>query len=241
METVTEPIHHDPSKIMQIGMGFMANKVLLAGVKLKLFTLLAQNKQMDGKMIKQATGFGATDRHLFDWLDALVALGFLQRQGLYENALYSNAFDTDVFLDKNKPSYIGGILEMANNRLYKFWGNLEEGFKTGEPQNETKGELNTGGFEELYKSPERLQEFMDAMSGIQTGNFMALAHKFDFGSYQKLVDVGGADGWLSIQLCLQYPNLECITYDLPQVEELANKKIAQFGSKPSHSICARQL
>jgi hypothetical protein len=54
-------------------------------------------------------------------------------------------------LDRKKPSYIGGLLEMANARLYPFWGSLTEALQTGEPQNEAKqgGDL----FESLYADP----------------------------------------------------------------------------------------
>lgn len=219
----------DPSKIMQIGMGFWASKTMLTAVKLQLFTLLAGRKKLRGEEIKTQLGLGTTTRHVLDWLDVLTALGFLQREGVFTVAVYSNNADAEIFLDKNKQSYIGGILEMANNRLYKFWGDLEEGLRTGFPQNETKGNLVGAGFEMLYESPERLQEFMDAMSGIQTGNFITLAKKFDFSKYKTLADVGGADGWLSIQLCLNNPHLQCTCFDMPQVEPLAKKKIGQFN------------
>lgn len=221
--------HPDPSKIMQTGMGFWASKALLTAVNLKLFTMLANGKKMNGEEIKSALKFETTTRHVLDWLDVLTTLGFLKRDGVFAEAVYYNNTDAEIFLDKNKPSYIGGILEMANNRLYKFWGNLDEALKTGAPQNETKGNLVGEGFAELYKSPESLQEFMDAMSGIQTGNFMALAKKFDFSRYKTLSDIGGADGWLSIQLCLNYPDLQCTCFDMPQVEPVAKKKIAQFN------------
>ncbi|HEX5151455.1 MAG TPA: methyltransferase [Parafilimonas sp.] len=228
METSAQQ-HPDPSKIMQTGMGFFESKSLLAAIKFGVFTLLANNRKMKGTEIKASLGLQTTDRHVFDWLDALTSLGFLERDNVLNEAVYSNSPDTEIFLDKNKFSYIGGLLEMCNNRLYNFWGLLEEGLLTGEPQNETKGNLTEGGFEKLYASPERLQEFMDAMSSIQTGNFMALADKFDFSPYKTLTDAGGADGWLSIQLCLKYPHLKCITFDLPPVEPLAKKKIAQFN------------
>ena len=219
----------NPSKIMQLGMGFMGSKVLLTAVKLEVFTLLASSP-LTAKDVKDKLGLHCTDRHVFDWLDALVSLSFLQRQGLLENAVYSNAEDTDFFLDKNKPSYMGGILEMANNRLYKFWGDLEEGLQTGQSQNEGKGksEGNMEFFAQLYKGEQSLQEFMSAMSGIQTGTFMELINKFDFDKYKTLLDVGGADGWLSIQVCLKHHNIHCITFDLPPVEPLAKKKIAAF-------------
>ena len=60
---------------------------------------------------------------------------------------------------------------MSNNRLYPFWNHLEEGLKTGKPQNETK---NGGSsvFEAIYANEDSLREFLHAMGGIQVGNFM---------------------------------------------------------------------
>jgi precorrin-6B methylase 2 len=220
----------DPSKIMQIGMGYWASKTLLAAVRFGLFTHLAGAK-LGGKEIKQKLSLNTTDRHVYDWLDALVSLGFLQRDGIMDSSVYSNSLDTEVFLDKKKPSYIGGILEMGNNRLYKFWGDLEEALITGKPQNESKNssEGNMSFFTDLYKDPAKLQEFMDAMSGIQLGNFMMLAKKFDFNKYKTLVDIGGADGLLSIQICLNHPDIHCSTFDLPPVAPVAKKRIEQFN------------
>ncbi|HTS43942.1 MAG TPA: methyltransferase [Puia sp.] len=223
----------DPSKIMQIGMGFWPSKVLLSAVKFKLFTVLSAQSLTAGQ-IKENLQLKTTDRHVYDWLDTLVSLGFLQRDGLLETALYCNAPDTDLFLDKNKPSYIGGILEMSNSRLYPFWANLDDGLLTGQRQNESRSGSNMDFFSELYKSPEKLQEFVDAMSGIQMSNFVSLAHQFDFNNYKSLTDVGGADGFLSIQIALNHPDIHCTTFDLPPVEPVAKSRIAHFNL--SHRI-----
>jgi len=217
-----------PQKIMHIGMGFWASKTVLAAVRFKLFTKLS-GKKLPGKEIKESLGLNTTQRHVYDFLDTLVSLGFLQREGLLDNAKYSNSPDADMFLDQNKPTYIGGILEMANNRLYKFWGDLEEGLITGKPQNETKGSLvEQSGFEKLYESPERLKEFMNAMSGIQMGNFLTLVRKFDFSKYKTVCDAGGADAWLCIQIVKHHPDVKCICVDLPQVKPLAEENINRF-------------
>ncbi len=127
-----------PAGIMQIGTAFWASKILLSAIRFQLFTTLGEKEKLSGKEIKSLLGLQCTDRHLYDFLDTLTAFGFLQREGLLETASYSNTPDTNMFLDKKKPSYIGGILEMMNNRLYGFWGNLEEGLLSGLPQNETK-------------------------------------------------------------------------------------------------------
>src|SRR6185503_1115052 len=160
-----------------------------------------------------------------DFPDALVALGFLQRDGNGPSARYRNTPETAAFLDKASPRYIGGFLEMANARLYPFWGDLGEALRTGKPQNEVK---HTGAsmFEELYRDPSRLEQFMHAMSGISAGNFQAFVEKFDFSKYQTLCDVGGATGLLACLAAARHPHLRCTTLDLPVVVPIAERRIA---------------
>lgn len=214
----------DPSGIMQIGMGFWASKILLTAVNMDLFTTL-ETEPMSASAIQ--TSLNLHDRGLYDFLDSLVALGFLSREGLKETAIYSNTPETSFFLDKKKPSYIGGLLIMANNRLYPFWGNLEQGLKTGLPQNETKNGSKPV-FEEIYADEERLNEFVRAMGGAQIGGFVALAKTFDFSPYKSMVDVGGAGGYLAIQIALNNQSIQCATYDLPPVGPVAEKIISEF-------------
>ena len=224
----------NPSKIMQIGMGFWASKILLTAVNMELFTYLAQG-ELGGQDIKEKLKLH--DRGLYDFLDALVALGFLKRSGLKETAMYRNSEDAQVFLDKNKASYMGGILEMANNRLYPFWNDLEEGLKTGAPQNETK----SGGksvFEAIYANEDSLREFIHSMGGVQAGNFMKLAHDFDFSKYNTLCDVGGSGANLSIQIAKNNNHMKCISFDLPPVGPIAKENVDNLGLSDRIEICS---
>lgn len=214
-----------PNNIMKIGMGFWASKTLLTAVNMSLFTHLANNP-MSGKDIKEALGLN--ERSLYDFLDTLVALGFINRKGMKEKAIYNNTRETDLFLDKNKPSYIGGILEMSNNRLYPFWNHLEEGLKTGQPQNETK---NGGApiFEAIYANQDSLRAFLNAMGGVQMGNFIMLAETFNFSNYNTICDIGGSGANLSIQLANHHHHLNCISFDLPPVTPVATENITHMG------------
>jgi predicted O-methyltransferase YrrM len=215
----------DPSQIMQVGMGFLASKTLLSAVELELFTKLGR-ESMTGAQIAEALGLHA--RSIPDFPDALVALGLLDREGEGSDAPYRNTQATAAFLDKASPTYIGGILEMANARLYPFWGDLTDALQTGKPQNEIK---HTGKsmFEELYSDPDRLEQFMNAMAGISLGPFQALAEKFDFSKYKTLCDVGGATGQLSIIVADHHPHMRCTSFDLPVVEPIANRTIEAAG------------
>ncbi len=215
----------DPSQIMQVGMGFWPSKTVLSAVELELFTHLGA-EAMTGEEIRDRLGLH--QRAIYDFLDALVALGFLNRNGDGTEARYRNTSETAAFLDKRSPAYVGGILEMCNARLYRFWGDLTEALQTGEPQNEIK---HTGRpmFEELYSDPSRLEQFMAAMAGISLANFQALADNFDFSRYETVCDVGGATGQLCTILAIRHPHLRCTSYDLPVVAPIAEKAIAAAG------------
>ncbi|HVF30167.1 MAG TPA: methyltransferase [Pyrinomonadaceae bacterium] len=214
-----------PARIMEVGMGFWPSRVLLSAVKLGVFTNLGQGPKSGAEL---RDSLGLHPRSTPDFFDTLVALRFLDRDGDGENGRYSNTAETAMFLDRNSPAFMGGFLEMAHDRLYPFWGDLHEALRTGKAQNETK-HGGAGVFEELYKQPERLEQFMDAMAGISVGNFMAFADKFDFSKYKTLTDVGGATGLLSMCVARRNPHMTCLTTDLPAATDIAEKKIAEAG------------
>jgi hypothetical protein len=224
----------DPSHIMQVGMGFWGSKTLLSAVELELFTKLG-SEPMTGPRIAEELGLHA--RAIPDFPDALVALGLLDREGEGNGATYRNTEATAAFLDKASPTYIGGILEMSNARLYPFWGDLTEALQSGKPQNEIK---HTGKpvFDELYDDPDRLEQFMNAMSGVSMGGFQALAEKFDFSKYETLCDVGGATAQLSIIVAGRHPHMRCTSFDLPVVAPIARRTIEAAGLSDRVSVAS---
>lgn len=207
--------------IMQVGLGFWASKTLLSAVEMGMFTELARGPEN----LEQLTGrVGLHPRAARDFLDALVALGFLQRSG----SEYRNSPAADQYLDRRKPSYIGGMLEMANHRLYGFWNNLTEALRTGEPQNEVK----CGGpdmFSRLYADPERLKHFLKAMTGISRGSNQAIAHQFPWKNYETAVDIGTAQGDLIVQIALAQPHISGIGFDLAEVAPIFEEYVTANG------------
>ena len=215
----------DPGHIMQTATAFWASKVLLTAVELDLFSTLG-----DGSMT--ASQFGETldlhPRGTYDFFDALVALKFLDRDGDGPQGKYKNTPETAAFLDKKSPTYIGGMPEMMNARLFGFWNHLGIALKTGQPQNE----LKTHGkpiFEELYANEAQLGEFLSAMTGFQAGNFMQLAEKFAFSKYKTVSDIGGALALLSRLVGTRHAHLTFATFDLPPVASHAQREIDAAG------------
>jgi SAM-dependent methyltransferase len=198
-----------PDRIMQLGTGFLGSKTLLSAVELGLFTELAKGP-LDAEALTKRLQLHP--RSARDFFDALVALGMLQRTG----ARYANTPETAKFLDRTKPSYVGGILEMSNARLYRFWGSLTEGLRTGRPQNEVK--TGEDFFGTLYADPQRLEGFLKAMTGLSIGSARVIAKKFPWKKYRTFTDVGCAQGGVTVEIALVHKHLGGLGMDLPVVQ-----------------------
>jgi precorrin-6B methylase 2 len=209
-----------PDAIMQLGFAFWGSKTLLSAVELGLFTVLG-----DGPLSADAltTRLELHPRSVRDFLDALVSLGQLERN----DGLYANTPAGALFLDRRKPTYVGGILEMANARLYPFWGALTEALRTGEPQNEAKQGRDL--FDEIYRNPAILSEFLKAMTGLSLGAAHAIAKKFPWADYESFADIGTAQGGLAVELARAHPHLNGIGFDLPVVRPHFEAYAAQHG------------
>ena len=209
-----------PDHILQTGMAFWASKTLLSAVEIEVFTELAKGPE---KLERLSGRLGLHPRSARDFLDTLVALGFLLRT----DGEYANTPSTDLFLDKHKASYIGGVLEMANKRLYPHWSKLTVALRTGERQNETVGETDL--FAALYADPARLKGFLRAMTGISRGANQAIATRFPWAKYKTAADCGTAQGDLIVQVALENPHLSGIGFDLPEVAPVFEEYVAENG------------
>jgi hypothetical protein len=209
-----------PDAILQLGFGYWGSKTLLSAVELGLFTELA-GSPLTAEEIQSRLALHP--RGVRDFLDALVALGMLERS----EGKYSNTPETDRFLDRGKPSYIGGMLEMMSARLFRYWSDLTTGLKTGEPQNEAKrgGDL----FDSLYRDPQALEQFLSAMTGLSLGIAHAIARQFPWSQYASFADVGAAQGGLPVVLAQHHPHLTGIGADLPVVQPIFDKYVAAHG------------
>ncbi|MFB3923082.1 MAG: methyltransferase [Terriglobia bacterium] len=208
-----------PDRIMHLGLGFWASKAVLSAVELGVFTQLAKGG-LDTESLR--IRLGLHPRAARDFFDTLVALGLLERK----DGVYSNSPESNMFLDRAKPSYVGGLLEMANRRLYGHWATLTEGLQTGKPQNEVKSGGNP--FEAFGRDPVLLKGFLQAMTGISMGAAQAIARQFPWERYQTFADIGSAQGGTPVQIALAHRHLRGFGYDLPNVQPIFEEYVNSF-------------
>lgn len=221
MTTTSAAPQPTPDHILQVGLAFWASKTLLSAIELEVFTELAKRPlplaELQGRL-------GLHPRSARDFFDTLVATGFLERN----ESTYRNTSATDLYLDKRKPTYIGGMLEMCNRRLYPFWSHLTEALRTGRPQNEARdGSMPL--FEALYAEPAALKEFLRAMTGLSRGSNEAISLRFPWAAYRNFADVGTAQGDLAVQIAAHNAHLQGIGFDLPEVAPIFEEYALESG------------
>jgi len=208
-----------PDHILQTGFAFWASKTLLSAIEIGVFTELAEGPE---KFDNLSGRLGLHPRSARDFLDTLVALKFLERTG----DTYYNTPETDRYLDRRKPAYLGGFLEMANSRLYGFWGHLTEGLRTGQQQNEARHNQAAATFETLYADPARLRGFLKAMSAMSHGANLEIAKKVPWVNYKTFADMGAAQGDLAVQIALANPHMNGVGVDLAECAPLFEEYVA---------------
>ncbi|GAU65797.1 putative O-methyltransferase [Streptomyces sp. NBRC 110611] len=214
-----------PDRILQIGMGFQASKTLLSAIELGVFTELAKSPA-DGPALRDRLGLHP--RAAQDFFDTLVALGLLRRV----DGVYHNAEDTEAFLDRAKPAYahLGGLLEMANGRLYGIFRHLTDTLRTGLPHDESQGgELDTYGA--LYADPARLKQFLASMTGVSHLANRTIAQQVSWQDYRTVADMGTAQGDLAVQILLAHPHLTGVGFDLPAAGPVFEEYVEAHGLK----------
>jgi hypothetical protein len=209
-----------PERIFNLGFGYWGARALLSAVELGVFTELARGP-LDAPQL--AARLSLHRRGIRDFLDALVALGMLER----DKGTYSNTAESDLFLDRAKPTYMGGLFEMAGARLWASWGSLTEALRIG-------GLPRTAGqdgspFDKLYSDPAGLRQFLSAMTGISLGIARAIAARFSWSEYKTFADIGCAQGALPVQVALAHPHLAGIGFDLPVVGPVFSEYASSFG------------
>jgi hypothetical protein len=207
-------------RIEQVSFGFMASKVLFSAIEFGLFTELAK-ESMDAAEIQKRCGLHP--RGLRDFLDTLVALRMLERRG----EIYSNTSETDFYLDRAKPTYIGHYIEIQSLRGYQLFDKVSEALRTGEPQNEIKSG-DEDWVDAMYRTPERLRFFLRGMTGHSLPSAMAIARKFPWEKYRTFADVGTAEGCLPVQVAMAHPHLVGEGFDLPAVRPFFDEYVASF-------------
>ncbi|OMJ72926.1 hypothetical protein SteCoe_28519 [Stentor coeruleus] len=84
-------------------------------------------------------------------------------------------------------------------------------------------------FEYLKENLDLFKKFQDAMKAFTKINGDAIERGLDLEGCNKILDVGGGDGTLTIGLAKRYPDKKFGVYEIPEVVHMTNENIASEG------------
>ena len=200
--------HITPDRLFSLGTGYRCAKVLLSAVELDVFTVLDGQPRVAADLARM---LGIDSRSACDFFDALVALGLLQRD---DDGRYANMEEASLYLDRNKPTYLGGMFNQFNTREYQMWSKLGDALRTGEPQ---IGSTSAEHFATIYDDPERFRTFVRAMTAGSLSAAKAIAETFPWSNYRTLMDIGTAQGCFPVQVARLHPHITGGGFDLPEL------------------------
>ncbi|MBB5957453.1 8-O-methyltransferase [Saccharothrix tamanrassetensis] len=209
-----------PRPLIELGTGFWASKTLLSAVELGLFTVLASGPATEPEL---RAALDLHPRSSRDFLDSLVALGVLEREG----DRYFNTAAADLYLDERKDGYLGGWMRQASKRLFLAWGGLTESLRTGR---QSIGSDTQDYFRKLYADLDHRRSFISAMDAITNHIGPELVDRVDWSRYTSVVDIGGARGNLLTYLVKAHPELRCTVFDMPELRPLFDEHVAAHGT-----------
>lgn len=207
---------------MRVGMGFWSSRVVLLAAERGLFTDLATGPATADELMDR---LGWHPRAATALLDCLVELGLLKRD---RNGRYANSLRASVFLDRNKPGCVGGLMELSRRRLYDLWSGLGDLLSTGNSAAAEESGDNEF-FAALYQDPHALRQFLSGMTGISTAEATLIAARFPWKRFSTFADIGGAQGALPVRVALTHPHLTGISYDLAAVGPVFAEYVSSFG------------
>jgi SAM-dependent methyltransferase len=197
-----------PELIFQVANGFMAAKHLFVANEVGLFEALAD---APATLDDLARRLGIPRRTLRILADAMVALGFVERQGDH----YRNSPVVATFLSGRTPADLRPALRYWDRLNYQRWSKLEEVVRTEQAV-----------FGAFTFTPEEQSLYTAGVEAITAGTARALALAYDFSQHHRVLDLGGGTGSFLRAILGQHSALEATLYDSPAVTTLARQRLA---------------
>lgn len=199
-----------PTPLLEVGISVMLARVVMAGVKLGVFDLLAGEALTAAEVAHRA---GTDEPATSKLLRALTASGYLRhRAGRYDLTPMSRRWLTH---------HDGALAEsMLLQYLHWDWmARSEEFVRTGEPV-----AIHDTMDRDAWGVYQRSMHELAVVMGRESGRLMPVPK-----GARDMLDIGGSHGHFSARLCRRHPDLRSVILDLPPAIEQARPILAAEG------------
>jgi len=204
-----------PQQITEDLWGAWRTQALVAGIELGVFTHISEGKRTAKEIAKASR---AALRGMQPLLDALVAIGYLNRKG----ERYGLEPVSEKFLVSTAETYMGGMA-VSTKMVWNNWGHLTESVKTGRPA--ATVDLDEGGREFF---PKLVSAIFPASYAAARSLVSALPGKA-LGKIKSILDVAAGSGAWSLPFAQAIPDARVTVVDYEEVTPVTRQYSGRMG------------
>ncbi len=197
----------DRERIIEMVMNYRSAKIILVATWYDIFTHISTGKRHVDEI---AETIGATPRATEILLNALVALGYLKKIGLF----YANRPIAENHLVRGNAGYMGNNLKYQEI-IWDAWSDLKNVLQTGK----TDVSLQ----QRIFNDPAFSAEYIRGMKNISRKPAEQIASLVPTSSDARMLDVGAGPGIYSLAFLEKNPRLNATLLDLPPTIAIASE------------------
>jgi hypothetical protein len=210
LQNIPNRITPPPFRLMQIGSAFWQSRALYVAARLDIATVLGdEHFTADEIAARISADPDATCR----LLRMLAALGVFEE---VSPRVFSNN-GLSAYLREDHPKSVRAMILMHNSEEMSrpWYEQLEKGVQSGDVPFQLAHGQELFGYMDSHPEFDRL--FSRAMDSVEalTGDSFAL--DFDWGRFERVIDVGGSKGSKSLAILKRHPHLKALVVDRAQV------------------------
>jgi hypothetical protein len=214
LQNIPNRVMPPPFRLIQIGSAFWQSRALYAAVRLDVATVLG-----DGQLTADqvAVRVAAEPDALYRLLRMLAALGIFEERS--SRVFANNRLSS--YLREDNPDNVRAMILMHNSDAMSrpWYEQLEKGVQNGEVPFELTHGQDLFGYLDAHPDLDRL--FSSAMDSVEALIGDSFALDFDWGRFERVIDVGGSRGRKSFAILARHPHLRALVVDRAQVVEEA--------------------
>ncbi len=195
-----------PFRLMQIGSAFWQSRALYVATRLDIASTLGDRKYTAEQLAEKTVSHADATNRL---------MRFLSSMGIFEETgpgCYRNNKLSD-FLNTANPKNVRAMILMHNSEAMSrpWYEQLEQGIREGQPPFRlTHGDTL---FPYLDQHPDMDALFSDAMNSVEALSGDSFVTDFDWGRFQRIIDLGGSRGTRSLAILRQHPHMQALVID----------------------------
>ena len=229
LQNIPAKITPPPFRLMQIGSLFWQSRALYVATKLELADVLGDTEKSTQEI---ATALQLHEDHLYRLMRMLGSMGIFDETA---PRVFKNS-KTSAFLRQDNPKNVRAMILMHNSpEMTKPWmESLEESVRDGGVPFAKVHGIDLFSYMDQHKRFDLL--FSQAMDTVEnlTGNLFL--EDFNWGQFDRIIDVGGSKGSKALSILKSCPNLKAVVFDRPQIIEAAK---THWHGKIAADILAR--